>query len=159
MRYPNTKAQIHALQYQQQSERLQKSQAKRTSLENWLTHFDECGAVIFSKEAKWLEAFRAHQWKHLFWENRSIFDEKIKIVIFGHGVLEKCLNPYIGLTAKAWLVHDWPDNIDDFLSSNLKNIAGNVRLAPLPVLGVPGWDPRNQRADFYDNQDYFRPKT
>ena len=32
-----------------------------------------------------------------------------------------------------------------------------VELAPLPVLGVPGWWPDNEAQGFYDNSDYFRP--
>jgi hypothetical protein len=31
-------------------------------------------------------------------------------------------------------------------------------MAPLPVLGIPGWYPGNSRADFYDDADHFRPK-
>jgi hypothetical protein len=30
-------------------------------------------------------------------------------------------------------------------------------LAPLPVLGVPGWWPTNGSPDFYDDTGYFRP--
>jgi len=29
-------------------------------------------------------------------------------------------------------------------------------LSPLPVLGVPGWWPDNERESFYDDADYFR---
>ena len=34
---------------------------------------------------------------------------------------------------------------------------GPAELAPLPVLGVPGWWAANEAASFYDNRDYFRP--
>jgi len=30
-------------------------------------------------------------------------------------------------------------------------------LAPVPVLGVPGWCKDNERETYYDNLDYFRP--
>jgi len=30
-------------------------------------------------------------------------------------------------------------------------------LAPLPVLGVPGWWAENNRGEFYDDTGYFRP--
>ena len=30
-------------------------------------------------------------------------------------------------------------------------------LAPVPVLGVPGWCAENEREEYYDNPDYFRP--
>jgi len=29
-------------------------------------------------------------------------------------------------------------------------------LAPLPILGVPGWWPENERADFYADASVFR---
>jgi hypothetical protein len=30
-------------------------------------------------------------------------------------------------------------------------------LAPLPVLGVPGWWSANEQENFYENTEYFRP--
>ena len=30
-------------------------------------------------------------------------------------------------------------------------------LAPLPILGVPGWEAANERESFYDDVSVFRP--
>jgi hypothetical protein len=32
-------------------------------------------------------------------------------------------------------------------------------MAPLPVLGVPGWHPRTASEAFYDEAAYFQSKT
>jgi hypothetical protein len=31
-------------------------------------------------------------------------------------------------------------------------------MAPMPVLGVPGWYPGTARESFYDDDDHFRSK-
>jgi hypothetical protein len=31
-------------------------------------------------------------------------------------------------------------------------------MAPMPVLGVPGWHPDTQREAFYDDASHFRSK-
>jgi len=36
-------------------------------------------------------------------------------------------------------------------------LASTKTLPPLPVLGVPGWDPANARAEYYDDTAHFRP--
>jgi hypothetical protein len=33
------------------------------------------------------------------------------------------------------------------------------QLAPLPVQGIPGWDPANVNAAYYANQTVFRPAS
>ncbi|MEP4891652.1 MAG: DUF3025 domain-containing protein [Aliiglaciecola sp.] len=96
---------------------------------------------------------------------------QIKAFVFGHANYEMLLNPFIGLTGK-WL----PIKVDDsfftenhtrqlsILDSSLyeflcsKNaLSDSGKLAPIPLLGIPGWYFQNQNRDFYLNQDYFRP--
>jgi hypothetical protein len=36
-------------------------------------------------------------------------------------------------------------------------LASTRSLSPLPVLGVPGWDPANEREAYYDDASQFRP--
>jgi hypothetical protein len=94
----------------------------------------------------------------------------VGVVIFGHALCEKALEPYIGLTAHALLVAlDQPlvsaashstHELDVLVAERLRDegsFNGPRSLTPLPVLGVPGWWPANEHADFYDNARYFRP--
>jgi hypothetical protein len=32
-------------------------------------------------------------------------------------------------------------------------------MAPMPVLGIPGWHPGTDRESFYDDRDHFRAKA
>ena len=43
------------------------------------------------------------------------------------------------------------------LIADVTALRGTRDLAPLPVLGVPGWYPGNERAEYYDDRNYFRP--
>jgi hypothetical protein len=36
-------------------------------------------------------------------------------------------------------------------------IQSTRQLAPLPVLGIPGWCAENAQAAYYDDTEYFRP--
>ena len=40
--------------------------------------------------------------------------------------------------------------------SDIGNLAVTRELAVVPVLGVPGWCPDNERESYYDDPDYFR---
>ncbi len=148
----------------------------RTPRRNQLTHFDECGVVIAIPENqrhKGLEIVTGlanHQWHQALLAEQEQWGRAVLPFIFGHAVLEMLLDPFIGLTAK-WLAVMVPD---DFVSMGwleqrqcldqrihariqaLDNFIPKHLLRPLPVLGVPGWY-HGQNADFYANQDYFRP--
>jgi hypothetical protein len=47
--------------------------------------------------------------------------------------------------------------VDLLAAEAVAQIAAPRALAPLPVLGVPGWWPDNVHEAFYDNVAYFRP--
>jgi len=75
--------------------------------------------------------------------------------------MEKSLVPFIGITAKAMLLPVATGaSLDAAAAAWLgrdDNLADSRRLAPLPLLGIPGWDARNEDSRFYDNAAYFRP--
>lgn len=142
----------------------------RTARENACTLFDENGAVILTSDASFLELIREFRWRELFWSHRSALEQSLRCVVFGHSLLEKALRPYIGMTAHAIVVPvpegilhlPWPELLlwlDGTLANVLRNpstFSSPQQLQPFPLLGMPGWDPDNARADYYDNKNYFR---
>lgn len=129
-----------------------------------LTHFDEAGAVVFVRDEARLRAWDEHDWETLFLRRREQFDEELRVVLFGHALLEHCLVPALYPVAKC--VGVAVDNFDA-MSTHLAEFAralarGDVlrdpqELRPLPLSGLPGWDPAGSEADFYRAAPCFRP--
>jgi len=171
--FPKTKALINKLHHDDIKEFGTK---ERTKLRNALTLFDECGVILVSKNAELLAALADHQWHEAMVDNRTLWhlaeEQGIAVYQFGHANYEMLTKPYEGLTGK-WMalnmsaeLQSLPLNVqyrlvDEKLAEWLKSggLNDNSRLSPLPLLGVPGWNDQNEDAKFYDNADYFRPKT
>lgn len=125
-----------------------------------LTMIDESGILVASEDASLLELIRQFQWHSLFVTRRADVIANMRFQLIGHGLMEKSLQPFIGITAKALLLHI--DNDDDLENAAVRwinddnNLERARNLAPLPLLGIPGWDGRNVDAAFYDNTNYFR---
>ncbi|MBF7072495.1 DUF3025 domain-containing protein [Glaciecola sp. MH2013] len=150
----------------------------RTKVRNHLTHFDECGVVLFvhcaDLAAELRELFSAQLWKTIFISHKDKWHNEIVPVIFGHANYEMLLQPFIGLTAKVLIVNvenkldtqhfAWEENserYDDLLKSRLiddRVFHQSKPFYPLPLLGVPGWYEGSQNDEFYSNQHYFMPK-
>lgn len=164
LRFPETKSVLNELHYFSALQRGEKT--NRSVLENAITLFDECGAVVISSRDDLLEMIRQHEWKKLFVDHRDSFDSEIKCIVFGHAMYEKALQPYLGMTTNTLLVHSADllqggvQAVDAYLANCWKQqlIASTSELRPLPVLGVPGWHTDNANPDFYNNTDYFRPR-
>lgn len=167
--WPKTKcaiSEMHAriIEAQSEAERRQRSPARDV-----LTLFDESGAVILSESPDMLDAIRGFRWNEVFIERRAEWSVTTTALLFGHALMEKMLDPHIGVTAKCVLidhavtgrsVSELRRQVDAFLSAHFidpANIRISRQLQPLPVLGIPGWDERNESPDFYANTDYFRP--
>ena len=135
-----------------------------------LTIFDEGGIVVTSRDESLLEHIRRFEWKKLFVERRAEVLTDMKFFLFGHSMLEKALDPYVGVTAKAilFLVDDafladrhaaQMRHIDARTAAWLMdetNLSSSKNFAPLPWLGVPGWWKENESPGFYDDVQYFR---
>jgi hypothetical protein len=94
----------------------------------------------------------------------------MRVFVIGHALAQKALAPYLGMTAHALLLPageaftHWPPEGDlreiDLLAQRAirdGRAFGSPRmLAPLPVLGIPGWWGANAQECFYDNSAYFR---
>ncbi|MCW8936168.1 MAG: DUF3025 domain-containing protein [Gammaproteobacteria bacterium] len=165
LKFPKTKKMLNTLHFTQAKQR--KKGSNRSTLENRITQFDECGAIIITNNKKLLDLIKNHQWKELFIKNKKEFEENIKCVIFGHAIFEKSLNPYIGMTCHCLLLESHEllediknedfSNIDEKIMDIWKNKISKspLKLNALPVLGIPGYWPE-QNASFYENTEYFR---
>jgi hypothetical protein len=136
--------------------------AARSAPRDVLTMCDESGIIVASRDASLLELIRCFQWRELFVVRREQAIVNMRFVLVGHGLMEKSLAPFIGITAKAMLLEVDAKSVEldhaaaDWLRDEA-HLADARQLAPLPLLGIPGWDARNESAVFYDNTQYFRP--
>jgi len=136
-----------------------------------LTLFDESGVIVVSADAELLDMIREFRWKPLFWERRAAVLAGMDFLPFGHALCEKALAPYKGITGRGWLLEVELDFLGLPLAERLKQIDDRLalqiadpqvlrhthELAPLPVLGVPGWCADNEQSVYYDDRDHFRP--
>jgi len=165
LKFPKTKKTLNDLHFLQAKQR--KKGSNRSTLENRITQFDECGAIVITNNKKLIGLIKNHQWEELFIKNSNAFEENIKCIIFGHAMFEKALNPYIGMTCHCLLIesnefledikNDDFSKIDQKIADLWKNKISRapLKLNALPVLGIPGFWPE-QNSLFYKNTEYFR---
>jgi hypothetical protein len=173
--FPKTKHYFNKIHMQQIA--LTGNAKKRTSERDRLTHFDECGLVLFTNCAEVQGQLKEHDWKSLFQDNANKWHSRIFPVIFGHALWEMLLDPFIGLTAKVTVIE-----VSDQLLSKMTSLdSGKVLFAicdtllrehitdkqlisakkpwlPMPLLGIPNWSPFEQNTAFYNDTSYFMPK-
>ncbi len=142
---------------------------ERSRAQMAITHFDEGGAIVLLRDAALAAYWDRHDWHGLFWrERRAWLDGRIRVIVFGHAMLEHALSPHQLVTAKCMLVQQPPgdDTLDQeraLLDAIAARIAqGNClndpqELRPLPLSGIPGWHNENDDEDFYRSADCFRP--
>ena len=170
--FARTKLRLNKLHYEAASHRYrsQPRQRNRTAIENTVTLFDECGAVVVSSQPDLLDMLRQFHWKQLFWRQRDDVCQHMRCYLFGHALYEKALRPYTGLTAHALLLpvstafHDQPlheqiSHIDNWLVEMFSHPRDKIHsrmFHPLPLLGMPGTCDDNRHESYYDNTAYFR---
>jgi hypothetical protein len=123
-----------------------------------LTVFDENGALLEAPPPLW-EALAARDWHRLFVGLRPLWGQA-RLLVFGHALLEKLLQPRKPLTAHVWNTPcrmDSPAQLDAWLAGQFTadRVAAKPFL-PLPLLGIPGWCAENQNFSFYDDSVVFR---
>jgi len=152
--FPLAKARLNAMH----AAEIPRERGRRGRLRDLLTIFDEGGAIVQCEDAALLSLLQNFEWKKLFWENRERVANAMRIVVFGHAVLEKALEPWPGVTCKAILVGNdaRPDRAARDWLAGLAADASPRLMPPLPVFGFPGWHAENARAGFYDDARYFR---
>ncbi|MDH5765961.1 MAG: DUF3025 domain-containing protein, partial [Gammaproteobacteria bacterium] len=75
LNFNKTKSILNELHYFSALERQPGS--NRSTLENAITLFDECGIIIISNDEDLLSMIRHHQWKKLFYHHRQDFGKNI----------------------------------------------------------------------------------
>ncbi len=151
--------------------RARRGEKVRGTARDVLTLFDEGGIIVASADAGLSSLLREFRWKELFWTRRPDVLLSMRFHVFGHAIYEKALEPYMGVTAKALIVDVAPAFIAMPLAQQLPELDTRVaeyfsgtgaltstrHLSPLPVLGIPGWEPASEREEYYDDPSQFRP--
>ncbi len=145
-------------------------QRARSVARDVLTLFDEGGVIVASTDAGLLDLLREFRWRELFVQRRAEVQNNMRFFPVGHGLLEKLLAPFIGITAKAMLLEVEPEVLNlpqarqvaalDLRAAqwlrDSRQLQATRNLHPLPVLGIPGWDARSESPAFYEDSQYFR---
>lgn len=160
LRFPCTKQRLNQLQGAEIA--ASGVGAVRGRVRDALTLFDENAALLQAPEPLW-QALLARDWPRLFVTLRPLWPQA-RLVLFGHALLEKLVQPYKSITAHVYRqavpealgshLADW----DRWLASRLdRDELASKPFTPLPVLGVPGWWADNAVPAFYDDSSVFRP--
>src|SRR5690606_38341637 len=118
-----------------------------------------------ASDPSFVEALRIHDWHTLFIARRAELQSQCRVLLFGHALMEKLVQPYKAITGHTWIVA--PPRTTDGTRAELETIdaavarqlAGGLSTAdfsPLPVLGVPDWW-SGQDEVFYADAAVFRP--
>ena len=168
--FPEAKSAISEMHARLLFARGEKEVRERSTARDVLTLFDEGGIIVTSSDESLLDLIRRFDWKALFVDRRADVIARMDFWLFGHSMLEKALDPYVGVTAKAILFM-----VDDrFLTSSPvekmrhidqraaawlmdeTNLTSSKNFSPVPWLGIPGWWKANEAPAFYSDQQYFR---
>jgi Protein of unknown function (DUF3025) len=153
--FPLAKARINAMH----AAEIPRERGRRGPLRDLLTIFDEGGAIVQCDDASVVSLLKGLEWKKLFWDNRHTAVKAMRVVVFGHAVLEKALEPWPGIACKVIVApaDADPDSAARAWLAALPADASPRLMPPLPIFGFPGWHADNGRAGFYDDTRYFRP--
>jgi hypothetical protein len=165
--YPNIKIRLNAMQALEIERRKQAPAVTRGKLRDAATIFDENAILLLTSNAATEEMLRQHAWQELFVERREHFQQSCRVCLFGHALMEKLVTPYKAITGHTWIVAAEPAVLtlpateiwawlDVKVAAQLQVGLDTSDFTPLPVLGVPGWWPR-QDEDFYADASIFRP--
>ena len=169
--FPAAKAALNERHYRELERRRAGGAQDRGPAQDALTLFDEGGVIVAASDPALAALLTGFEWKQLFWHRRTEVLQRMRFYLFGHALYEKALAPFTGVTGRG-VIFEVEDAffelppatqltaLDARLAAHIGNAARLVttrELAPVPILGVPGWCEDNARERYYDNPDYFRP--
>ena len=168
--FPEAKAAINARHYQALMSAAPELKKQRGAVRDMVTLFDESGVIVVSADEELNNLLRGFQWKELFWRRREQVNAAMGFYLFGHGLYEKALQPYVGMTGQGLLLpveqefFSWSParrlgHIDKRVAAYLnapEHCRSTRELCPVPLLGVPGWAVENVEESYYNNTAYFR---
>lgn len=172
--FPKSKAAINARHYRAltvEATTPLAADSQRGAVRDTSTLLDESGVLVACADTGLADALRDFRWQTLFWQQREQVRSRMGFFLFGHGLYEKALQPYLGMTGQGLVLSvepaffGWPlaqqlAHLDELLAAYLsapENCLSTRELTPVPVLGVPGWAAENEHEDYYRNTTYFRP--
>ncbi|MGB0134338.1 DUF3025 domain-containing protein [Dokdonella sp.] len=171
LRYPRIK---RALNLAQCADIAVVGRRERTRAQCAMTHFDEAGAIVLCSDPELLELWDRHDWHGLFWREREAWGSRIAVFVFGHAILELALQPERLLVAKALALEtdvgeiasaiNHPESIRPRVDCHVARlIEGGLALRdpqdqrPIPLSGIPGWNPASTSESFFTDAPCFRP--
>jgi hypothetical protein len=162
--FPRSKATINAQHAAILDEGGEAEARRRGPARDALTVFDEGGVIVATDDPSLKQLIVDFEWKELFWRRRPELEARVRFLAFGHALYEKALDPYIGMVAKTVFVTSASDTAaaDHLLAAHFADrsrFPSPKAMAPMPVLGVPGWHPDTSTEAFYDDAKHFRGKT
>jgi Protein of unknown function (DUF3025) len=170
--FPKAKAAINAQHAAMLAEGGEREARRRNPARDALTLFDEGGVIVASSSPEFFQRIVDFQWMELFWRRRLELAQRVRFIAFGHSLFEKMLDPFIGIVAKTVFLPvgepfarmDPASQVagaDALLAAHFghrERFSSPKAMAPMPVLGIPGWHPGTDREAFYDDPGHFRPK-
>ena len=157
LRFPQAKKKLNQLQAVEITQT--GVQPLRGALRDALTVFDENAALLIAPQPLW-DALAERDWQKLFVDLRPLW-RQAQLILFGHALLEKLVNPRKSITAHVYRAQPAMDSIakiDAWLASDISAAKLSAKpFLPLPVLGVPGWWADNENPFFYKDTLVFRP--
>ena len=168
--FPRAKSALNELHFQAQLTELSNKDKNRCRLRDAATLFDESGMIVISSQISLTQLIKDFEWKELFWQQRSAMLSSMRFFIFGHGLYEKALDPYVGMTGKAIILQVNETFFAQALPAQLaaidlmlepfllQTLSSSSDLAPIPLLGYPGWTKDNNNETYYGNKKYFRER-
>lgn len=169
--FPGTKAVLNEMHWVALQKECSRADKKRSPARDVATQFDESGVIIACADPELAALFMDFEWQELFWEMRARVTTCMKFYLFGHGLYEKALHPFVGMTGKGIILmaertifdlapDDQVKTLDAMAVARLEEPGGMASardLPPVPVLGYPGWAKDNGSQSYYGNTRYFRP--
>lgn len=142
---------------------------RRAALADAATLFDESGLLLLGADTSLFDLLRQRRWHAALAERLADWGQARPYVL-GHAVLEKLLQPYPAITAKCLVLPlptgrtlpepdaPAPEWLDRHLAEawRMGRVGHPADLFPLPVLGIPGWWPEDERRALLARPDIFR---
>lgn len=156
--FPRAKARLNALQAAAIAR--DGIRPQRGPLRDAATLFDENGVIVLARDGTIAEDLRARRWQRLFIGRRADWTN-VRVIVFGHALLDKLVAPYKAITGHALLLPSLPpetstDEVDRVLAHTIDEGLAPSAFVTFPLLGIPGWCDANADPAFYDDDSVFR---
>jgi hypothetical protein len=169
--FPRAKAELNQRHFRELGRQRASGAPNRGPAQDTLTLFDEGGVIVATGDPALGALLTGFEWKELFWQQRAAVIKRMRFYLFGHALYEKALQPFAGVTGRGVLfevaqgffklplarqLHELDAQLAGHIADPARFLATR-ELAPVPLLGVPGWCADNEQERYYDNAAYFRP--